>query len=177
MIEATVEPKAYELCLLDPQKLRFSYSPIGAVRLEIAGERCYLSVEIARSFPIDEEDHYLSVRNALDEEHPEIGMIADVEGLDPESRLVVQEELYRRYFVPRILTITRLKEEFGVLNFDVETDRGPREFSVRNPQEHLREIGDERMLVIDIDGCRYEIPDLRQLDRKSAAILRDYVDS
>ena len=177
MIEATVEPKAYELCLLDPRRLRFSYSPIGAVRLEVAGERCYLSVEIARSFPIDEEDHYLSVRNALDEEHPEIGMIADVEALDPESRLVVQEELYRRYFVPRILHITRLKEEFGVLNFDVETDRGPREFSVRNPQEHLREIGDERMLVIDIDGCRYEIPDLRQLDRKSAAILRDYVDS
>ena len=176
MFQATVEPKAYELCLLDPRKLRFSYSPVGNVRLEIVGDRCYLSVDIARSFPIDQQDRYLFIRNALDEERPEIGMIVDPAELDPESRLVVEQELYRRYFVPRILRIVRLKEEFGVLNFDVETDRGPREFSVRNPQENLREIGDERMLIIDIDGCRYEIPDLRQVDRKSATILRDYMD-
>jgi len=146
------------------------------VRLEIAGQRCYLSVEIDRSFPVGEEGHYLSVRNALDEERPEIGIIADVEALPPDARKVVDQELYRHYFVPQIQRITYLKEEFGVLNFEAETDRGPREFSVRSPQENLREISENRMLIIDIDGCRYEIPDLSRLDKKSAAILRDYMD-
>lgn len=171
------EPKSYEFVLLDPSTLRFSFAPEGTVRLEIVGNRCYPSVEIDRSFPIDEEGHYLSVRNALDEERPEIGIIRDIDGLDPDSRRVVEQELFRHYLVPQIQSISYLKEEFGVLNFEVETDRGPREFSVRNPQENLREIGPGRMLVIDIDGCRYEIPDLEKLDRKSATLLREYVDS
>lgn len=173
----TNEPKSYELHLLDPATLRFSHAPEGTVRLEIVGQRCYLSVEIARSFPIDERSHYLSVRNALDEERREIGMIADAAELDPASRLVVEQELYRRYFVPQILSVRYLKEEFGVVNFSVDTDRGPREFSVRHPHENLRELGDRRMLIIDIDGCRYEIPDLEKLDRKSVATLREYMDS
>ena len=177
MIDTTIEPKSYEFHLLDPATLRFSRAPEGTVRLEILGQRCYLSVEIARSFPIDERSHYLSVRNALDEERREIGFIANAAELDPASRLVVEEELYRRYFVPQIRRISYLKEEFGVLNFSVDTDRGPREFSVRHPHENLREVGDRRLLVIDIDGCRYEIPDLEKLDRKSATLLREYVDS
>ena len=176
LLQEKAEPKSYELHLLDPHTLRFFYSPEGLVRLEIAGERCYLSVEIDRSFPIGEEGHYLSVRNDLDEERTEIGIIADVDQLDAESRYVVEQELYRRYFVPQIQRIISLKEEFGVLNFEVETDRGPREFSVRSPQENLRQISEDRMLIIDIDGCRYEIPDLRKVDKKSATILRDYVD-
>lgn len=172
----TITPKAYELRLLEPQTLRFRYAPDGNVRLEIEGQCCYLSVDVHRAFPVDERGAYLSIRNALDEERAEIGMIQDATGLDAESRLVVEQELYRRYFVPQVERVTYLKEEFGVLNFEAETDRGPREFSVRNPQENVREIAEDRLLVIDIDGCRYEIPDLKRLDKKSAAILRDYVD-
>ena len=172
-----VEPKSYDLLILDPATLRFTCSPDSTVRLEIVGLRCYLSVEIARSFPVHSQGGHLSVRNALDEERPEIGMIQDPAALDTESRLVVERELYRRYFVPQIQEIRYLKEEFGVLNFEVETDRGPREFSVRNPQENVREVGEDRLFIIDIDGCRYEVPDLAGVDRKSAAILRDYVDS
>jgi hypothetical protein len=170
------EPKSYEMRMLDPQTLHFSYAPEGLVRLEIENERCYLSVEIDRSFPVDEEGHFLSVRNVLNEERPEIGIINDAALLEPDSSKVVQAELYRHYFVPQIQSITFLKEEFGVLNFECNTDRGPREFSVRNPQENLRQISENRMFIIDIDGCRYEIPDLRDLDKKSMTILRDYVD-
>jgi hypothetical protein len=176
MVEV-MEPKSYELVMLDPERLRFSYAPEGTVRLEIVGQRCYLSVEIQRSFPIDEQNHYLSVRNTLDEERPEIGIIADAGELGPESALVVERELYRRYFVPQIQGVSYLKEEFGVVNFTVDTDRGRREFSVRQPHENLRYIGDGRMLIVDIDGCRYEVPDLSRLDRKSVAALRDYVDA
>ncbi len=173
----TTEPKSYELHRLDPRTLRFSYAPEGNVRLEIEGERCYLSVDIGRSFPVQDARHYLSVRNALDEELPEIGIIVDASQLEAQSQLIVERELYRRYFVPQIQSVRYLKEEFGVLNFEADTDRGPREFSVRNPQENVREIGDDRLLIIDIDSCRYEIPDLNKLDKKSATILRDYVDS
>lgn len=177
MIDTVAEPKSYELYLLEPRSLRFSYAPEGTVRLEVAGRRCYLSVEVQRSFPIDEQSHYLSVRNALDEERPEIGIIRDARELDPESSFVVEQELYRRYFVPQIERVHYLKEEFGVVNFTVETDRGRREFSVRHPNENLRYIGEGRMLIVDIDGCRYEVPDLERLDRKSVQTLRDYVDS
>lgn len=177
MTDIIAEPKSYELCLLDPRRLRFSYAPEGTMRLEIAGQRCYLSVEVQRSFPIDEQNQYLSVRNALDEERPEIGIIEDAAELGPESARVVEQELYRRYFVPQIERVHYLKEEFGVVNFTVDTDRGPREFSVRHPNENLRYIGEGRMLILDIDGCRYEVPDLGRLDRKSVQTLRDYVDS
>jgi hypothetical protein len=48
---------------------------------------------------------------------------------------------------------------------------------VRHPHENLRQVGDHRLLIIDIDGCRYEVPDLEVLDRKSVATLREHMDS
>ena len=175
-LQQKTEPKSYEMHKLDPSTLRFFFSPEGLMRMEMA-DRCYLSVEIDRSFPVDEEGHYLSIRNALDEDHPEIGIVVDVALLEPESQKVVQQELYRHYFVPQVQNITYLKEEFGVLNFEALTDRGPRQFSVRNPQENLRQLTEDRIFIIDIDGCRYEVPDIRKLSKKHAAILRDYLDS
>ena len=175
-LQQKTEPKSYEMHLLDPATLHFSFAPDGLMRLEMA-DRCYLSVEIDRSFPVDEQGHYLSVRNALDEERPEIGIIVDLDMLEPESQKTVRQELYRQYFVPQVQSITYLKEEFGVLNVEAMTDRGPREFSVRNPQENLRQLTEERIFIIDIDGCRYEVPDLNKLNKKHVTILRDYLDS
>ena len=68
---------------------------------------------------------------------------------------------------PVITRIVRIKRMFGVVSFDVETDRGPRQFDVKGRRDNIVAIGRERYLITDVDGARYEIPDATQLDSAS----------
>jgi len=51
------------------------------------------------------------------------------------------------------------------------TDRGPREFVIRSTDENTRWFGERHVLLLDIDGNRFNIPDVEALDRRSARLL------
>lgn len=94
-------------------------------------------------------------------------MVEDVKALDEAMRDIVAEELDRRYLTSTVLTVTSVRNEFGTSYWDVETNRGEREFVVQNASENAQWLGEHRLLLIDVDGNRFEIPDLRDLDKKS----------
>jgi hypothetical protein len=80
------------------------------------------------------------------------------------------------YFVPSILRILTIREEFGFLYWDVETDRGPKEFVMRDSIiGSVRQVSPIRWLVIDINQTRYEVRDINDLDEKSQELLRRYL--
>jgi hypothetical protein len=62
-----------------------------------------------------------------------------------------------------VLKISKITEEFGVLRWEVETDKGPRTFEVRGRDE-VRLVTGGHVLIRDIDGNRYHIPGLNDLD-------------
>ena len=165
---ATQQSETVEERFLDPAGLRFVRAPDGSLRLIIEGERCLLRAKPARAFPISDADHYIGISDAAG---ADIGVIRDPSGLDPDSRAELERELVKRYFCPVILRVLSVRSEFGVLSFNVETDRGPREFVVRDPRENILELGGGRILLVDPEGNRFEVPDLRRMDSRTRAAL------
>jgi len=156
----------------DPGRIRLYRDKTGRLRLTIQDDRTYLDVRAARAFPISDPDHHIGL---LDGRDRCIGMLNDLEGLDEESRRLVEEALANRYFVPVITRVHRLTEEFGVVYCNVETDRGHREFIVRGLRDNLEDVGDGELMVTDTDGIRYRIRDWRELDERSRAQLECFI--
>lgn len=157
-----------ELKFLDPKKLKFFKDEDGKVGVVIEGEGTFRRIILRRCFPLTMPDRYISVRNEDDEE---IGLIRELRQLDPKSRKIVEEELRRRYFMPVILKVKALREKFGFAEWEVETDKGPRTFIASTTSDSLLYLEERRIIITDIDGNRYEIPDWAKLDSHSLALL------
>ena len=140
----------------------------GVLRMTLEGDRSWLKVEASRAFPISDASHYIGF---LDGNGKDIGMIQDPAELDSESRVVLDEELRLRYFVPVVRSVYSVKEEFGSIYWDVETDRGRKEVVVRNVRDNMHEIGGGRVMVTDVDGNRFEFSDVGRLDSKSQDLI------
>lgn len=129
--------------------------------------RAYHGVTVRRAFPISGADQMLVFQ---DRDGNEIGMLLDAWQLDPASRQALEEELQLAYFVPRITRIIELKDEYGLRSWEVETDKGPRHFYTQSRYD-VRLVGKGRYFIRDVDGNRYEIPDITALDPKSRSKL------
>lgn len=114
------------------------------------------------------------VRNAFKRRPKEIGVVRDIQKIDPQSRKIVEEELEMMYFIPKITRINRIRSERGSYKWMVETDRGEREFDVRH-REDIRIIESNRVIVKDVDGNRFEIPNYSRLDSHSRSMLERYM--
>jgi len=136
--------------------------------MTILGDRSYRKVQVVRAAPLSDPDHYISF---LDENGDEICMVRDPADLDPASRQVVREELSRRYMTAAVQRVYSVRNELGASYFDVQTDRGRREFVVQNAEDSARWLGERRLLLVDADGNRFEIPDLDALDKRSVKLL------
>ena len=135
----------------------------------IGPARSWRRVQVARAFPLSKPNQFIGLRDAADKD---IGTLPTLDGLDPESRKIINEELTRRYFLPIISQVYAVKEEFGITTWDVETDKGRRTFLVQNLRESVWEmVPGERAIITDKDGLRYEFPDLTRLDAKTANVL------
>lgn len=154
--------------MLDPRKIRLFREPPWALRLTIEGERSFLKVKVIRAFPLSNRDRYIGF---MDEKNEEIGMIRDPEALDEDSRRIAQEELDRRYLGSVVRRIYSLRSEFGTSYWDVDTNRGRREFVVQSAQENVIRLGARHLAFVDVDGNRFEIPDVPRLDEKSQGLL------
>jgi hypothetical protein len=140
----------------------------GFLTLHIS-DKIYRRVMIQRAFPLSQPTKYLSVREVKEDREPgeEIGVIEDVTSLSEEKQKLICEELGRRYFTPDIVQIYKLKDEHGFVYMDAETTAGPRKITAYNNSASFIRLSKIRMLIIDVDGNRYNIPDLTALDKKS----------
>ena len=148
----------------DAADLTFTRAEVGTARLEIQDEACYLRIVVRRLMPLSNPDGYISL--AADED-TEIGILVNPSELASESLKILQEELDKRYFTPTIQKIYRVKEQFGIHEWEVETERGRITFSVRGLNQNIKQVPPARLFVTDVRGNRYDIPDYRELDAQS----------
>ena len=127
-------------------------------------EKTYERIFLHRAFPFDYPYAFISV---LDEDSKEIGIIQDVDELGEGPAVLIRDELDRKYYTPVIRQILSVKDKFGYSYWKVVTDEGELEFTCRDTFSSLLKVGGTRIFVNDIDGNRFEIPDLEALDRKS----------
>lgn len=126
--------------------------------------KTYDRIFLHRAFPFDHPYAYISV---LDADSRELGIIADVDALGEDAAALLRAELERKYYTPVIRKILSLKDKFGFSYWKVLTDEGELSFTLRDTFQSLMKVGGTRIFVNDIDGNRYEIPNIEELDRKS----------
>jgi hypothetical protein len=159
--------KSLSTRILEPNIMSIYKDESGDLRLKINDDAEHKIQKILRVFPITMPWNYIVFKGVDDQE---IGILRNFNELDSESARVLKEELEKVYFIPKIAKVYDIKEEFGVLVWKTETDKGPRRFDVINRRE-VKKISRDRILIKDGDGNLYDIPDIKKLDQRSLILL------
>lgn len=151
---------------VDPGRpaIRLFYEPPGTLRLTVGQDRSYPTVRLYQAWPLSHPGRFLSLQDARGDE---ILLLNDLSELDPDSRAVAEEELRRRYLTARIQEVLDVRTEFGVTYWRVRTDRGERDFVVQSLTESCVWLGEGQVLIVDVDGNRFEIGSMGALDAAS----------
>jgi hypothetical protein len=153
---------------IQPDQLRLFYHPEGMARLTVDNDRSYPKVKVVLAAPLSRPHEWVSL---TDGKGDEIVMLPNLDALEPSSRRVAEQELQRRYLTCQVRRLLTLKQEFGVTYWEAETDRGIRDFVIRDLQENCVWLSETHLLLIDVDGSRFEVPDRRLLDERSQQLL------
>lgn len=161
--------------ILEPGTAHFFHSSDGSLQLDIKGIKFFPRIWIYRSYPLSHKGEFLSVRDATDEDLPEIGVIPDITRFPKDAQEIILSELQRRYYVPVITKVLSIKESRDHLQWNVTTDKGTRKFTVRNPFDKIRTLDNNRLLIIDEHNCRYEMESSQLLPEKLKYLLSKYI--
>jgi hypothetical protein len=153
---------------VDPAHIVLLREPAWKLRMTIEGDRSYIRVKVARAAPLTEPDRYICF---LDIKDDAIYIVKELDELTEANRGIVLEELERRYLTSYIERINHLKNEYGVSYWDVDTDRGHREFVAKNIAENAQWLGEGRLFLLDVDGNRFEIRNIQSLDKRSRGFV------
>ena len=145
---------------------------LGNGKVEKIAERIFLS----RAFPFDMPYEYISV---LDRDKKEIGFIRTLDDFDEPERKLLKSELETKYYTPVIKRIIQVKERYGFSYWKCECEFGEHSFTLRDTFRSIirayKPDGTQRVYILDIDGNRYEIPDVEKLDRTSYKKIELYL--
>lgn len=147
-----------------PGGLRLFYDPPGTLRLTVDDRCSYPVVRLYVAAPLSRPGRHLSLQSSKGEE---IFLVDRLDDLADESRAAAEEEIRRRYLTARVAAITGIRTEFGITYWNVDTDRGARDFVVQSLSESCVWLSDSHLLLIDVDGNRFEILDRHTLDTAS----------
>lgn len=129
-------------------------------------------VTLCRQFPFELLWEFISV---LDAEQNELGIIRNVELFEGETRELLMTELNRRYYSPKIKQIISMKERYGFSYWKVETEEGEVSFTLHDTFRSIVRVSEHRAILFDVNGNRFEIPDVSALDRKSLKKIELYL--
>lgn len=156
---------------ISPDTCKLFFNKNGFLVMELNGEMLG-RVKLIKSYPYDFSDEYICVHNLEDDE---IGIIKDLKELDGDSCEAAQKELEARYYCPTITSVKRIKEKMGHFYFETVVDGREKTFTVRDLTRNLRMTDGNSLLIFDVDGNRYIIPDCEKIERKSKRLLEPYL--
>jgi len=96
--------------------------------------------------------------------------VADVRELDAASRAALERALAEAGFVLEVERVTSIEEEFELREWQVQTRQGPRSFQTRL-DDWPRQTPGGGLLVRDVAGDLYHVPDPETLDAQSRKLL------
>lgn len=129
------------------------------------------AVRVRGLFPWSEEGRHVSLRDASNRE---FAMVGPDDELDPDSRRALEEAVLATGFVLEVTRVLELEEEVEIRVWTVETRQGPRTF-----QTHLddwpRDVPGGGLLIRDVAGDLYHVPEPEAMDRTSRELLWAFV--
>lgn len=171
-MENDVEEELLEIprCNRDGGEGSLRIGPDGRLMAIVAGE--VVGVRVRQCFPWSEPHRHLSLRN---DDECEVVFVDDPALLAAESREAIEHALAVAGFVLEVTRVVEIEEEVEIRQWTVETAHGSRSF-----QTHLddwpRVLPGGALLIRDVAGDLYRLPEPRELDRKSRDLLWAFVD-
>lgn len=129
-------------------------------------------VHVRRCFPWSEPGQFVSLRDADGEE---IALVEHPHELDDASRRALEEALADAGFVFAVTGVLEIDEEVELRRWRVRTQQGTRTFQTRL-DDWPRNLADGSLLIRDVTGDLYRLPDPASLDRTSRTLLWAFVD-
>ena len=81
----------------------------------------------------------------------------------------------KRYFIPEIVSVSDVKEEFGSAAWKTVTTAGERDFTMTDLGTNVRSLGQNRVMLTDVYGNRYYIPDITKTEDKVQKVLEIWI--
>lgn len=125
-----------------------------------------------RDFPFEYLWEYISV---LDVDGYELATIRTLANFDGEVKEMLVKELERKYYSPVIKKIYSVKERFGFSYWDADTTGGRLTFTLQDTFKSIIRVGEGRLLLFDVDGNRFVIENVDELDHKSHKKIELYL--
>lgn len=165
--------KQLRINLLTTENCEFYETPGGFAALKTSDED-YGHVNIICTFPFSAPKEYLSVRE-LENKQDEIGIIRSLSDFDDVTKALIEKQLKLRYFMPEILKIYSIKEEYGYTYWSVLTDKGKVRFTSASGSSGTVIQEGNRVIIKDSDENRFEIKDIAALSTKEMKKLDLYL--
>ena len=131
----------------------------------------YGGVEPVRAFPLSDPGKHISI---CDSDGREVVHIESLSDLPDDVRMILEEELAQREFVPVIERIINTPAMTEPSVWKVESNRGLTTFEVESEDSVHRREGFQ-VSIVDTRGIRYLIPDTRTLDTHSRRVLERFL--
>lgn len=157
--------------LLDAEKITFYTNKNGFLAMK-NGEDDIKRVRLTRVLPFKDPFRYIAVSDA---EGKEVGILRDTAELSPEQGELVRRELDMRYYCPSVSSITEIKEKMGYFYFDVKIGSYKKIFAVRDVSRSIKQLDEQAIIITDVDGNRFLIPDIWSIDSKSRRKIEPYL--
>ncbi|MCU0782398.1 MAG: DUF1854 domain-containing protein [Akkermansiaceae bacterium] len=141
-------------------------------RLVVTDDRGVQHVDVlpARMFPLTDPDGWLTLR---DRQGRELLCLCGMDAVAAELRPLIEEELNRLVFTPVITGIRRTTPFGDHVRMFIETDRGVTDITVASADIHR--LAGNRILLKDVHGIRYLIPDWHALKPQDRRLLDVYL--
>jgi hypothetical protein len=120
-----------------------------------------------RAFPIAAPEDGIAIVSADGHELAWIDHLAD---LPQPLRMLLQEELANRDFLPEIQRIKHVSAFASPSTWQVETSRGDATLVLKG-EEDIRRIGESSLMIADTHGVQFLVRDLKKLDKPSRKLL------
>ena len=166
-----METTKLSLDFINPKKCRFFKNNNGFLVLSLNNDDKG-RVKLSRSYPFSKPTEYICISDLEDKE---IGILKDINELDDSSKELAEKELATRYFCPTITEIKSIKEKMGHFYFETKIGDKEKNFTVKNITRNIRFAGEDTLLIFDMDGNRFIMPEFSKTDLKSKRLLEPYL--
>ncbi|PHV12260.1 cyanophycin metabolism-associated DUF1854 family protein [Chitinimonas sp. BJB300] len=148
-------------------KFQLQRNAFGRLVLESADAGRYEGVVPVRAFPVADPGAGISLINT---DGHEVGWVDRLSDLPESQRLLIEEELASREFMPQLQQLIAVSSFATPSTWTVRTDRGPTTLVLKG-EEDIRRLGRDGLLVLDSHGIQFLIRDLSKLDKTSRRLL------
>lgn len=161
---------------LTPATTKIFEGAFSLMHCAVVGDPMYRGVFAVLMFPIRYPDRFISMRYTGEKDKVlEIGVIEDLSAFSEGTQTLVRAVLKKQYHEHMIQRVYAVRDEFGLLFFDVETQRGRQEFMMPWRHDRAEDFGAGGKVLLDVNDNRFIVPDVLALPANDQRRFTNYI--